>query len=103
MPRRWRALPLLLVLSLLLTGCWPFPSSGGNPSPQGRPQARATPGTSESGDFTPLPSSPDALNIAGDAQDPPSLDPALASDAYSHFIMGQLFSGLVTFDNDLKI
>lgn len=105
-PRRWRVLPFLLVLMLLLSGCWPFPSNG-NPPNQATPQARTTPGTSESGspsgDLTPLPSSPDALNIAGEDQDPPSLDPALANDAYSHFIIGQLFSGLVTYDDNLNI
>ena len=41
--------------------------------------------------------------MVGGIDDPPSLDPALASDAYSHFIIRQLFSGLVMFDNDLNI
>lgn len=50
-----------------------------------------------------MPLSTDALNIAGGREDPPSLDPAIANDNYSLFIIHQIFSGLVTFDDDLNI
>jgi peptide/nickel transport system substrate-binding protein/oligopeptide transport system substrate-binding protein len=45
----------------------------------------------------------DVLNIAGETEDPPTLDPALASDSYSHFIIRQLFSGLVAFNDKLEV
>src|SRR5215212_8713529 len=107
LPYRRRIVPLCLALILVSTGCWPFsPSGPASPPVQVTPQAQGTttPGSGEAGeDLTPLPASSDALNIAGDTQDPPSLDPALANDTYSHLIIRQLFSGLVAFDDDLKI
>jgi oligopeptide transport system substrate-binding protein len=51
----------------------------------------------------PLPGGENELNIAGETTDPPSLDPALATDSYSLFVIRQLFGGLVTFNNELKI
>jgi oligopeptide transport system substrate-binding protein len=95
---RWRAALLSASLVLvLLTGCWPL-QDGGTPSgPSGVP----TPGASSG--QTVIPQVAGELNIVGGSEDPPSLDPALASDSYSHFVIRQLFSGLVTFDNDLNI
>src|SRR3954447_6036399 len=93
--RGWRVLPLCLVLLLALTGCWPISPSGSSGD-----QGTAVPGGA---DVTPIPRSADALNIAGDTQDPPTLDPALANDTYSHLIIRQLFSGLVTYDDNLNI
>lgn len=112
--RRLRVLPFALVLLLLLTGCWPFPQdSGGNTRPllTPAPLVGATPSTganngsigSAEATITPLPSVPGELNIAGQTDDPPSLDPALGSDSYSLFIIRQLFSGLVAFDDNLNI
>ncbi|MFL5734329.1 MAG: peptide ABC transporter substrate-binding protein [Chloroflexia bacterium] len=88
-------MPLCLVLLLALTGCWPISPSGSSGD-----QGTAVPGGA---DVTPIPRSADALNIAGDTQDPPTLDPALANDTYSHLIIRQLFSGLVTYDDNLNI
>jgi peptide/nickel transport system substrate-binding protein/oligopeptide transport system substrate-binding protein len=79
---------------IVLTGCWPFPEGGG---PAGSP----TPGVASGP--TSIPQVPGDLNIAGSVEDPASLDPALASDSYSHFIIRQLFSGLVMFDDDLNV
>src|SRR5436305_10884203 len=90
--RRWRTLPLCLALLLALSGSWPFASGG--PSSQTQPTPRAagtaTPGGTAS-NLTPLPRGSDALNIAGDTKDPPSLDPAMANDTYSQLIVRQLF------------
>ena len=85
------------IVLVLLTGCWPFQDGGAPNGPPGSP----TPGASSG--LTVIPQVPGDLNIAGSVDDPPSLDPALASDSYSHFIIRQLFSGLVMFDNDLNI
>ncbi|MDQ6695243.1 MAG: peptide ABC transporter substrate-binding protein [Chloroflexota bacterium] len=104
---------LLSILLIPLAGCWPLTdgssSVGTSPSttPGVRPAGTVSVGNSVDGtagvSVTPLPSSPDALNIAGDTEDPPSLDPAIATDSYSQLVIRQLFSGLVAFDNDLKI
>jgi oligopeptide transport system substrate-binding protein len=107
-PQRRKVSALVLVgvlLMVLLSGCWPFPpdsSPGGSTTPQPRSTITSSDNVGEE-DLTPLPTSNDALNIAGQTDDPPSLDPALASDSYSLFIVRQLFSGLVTFDNDVNI
>lgn len=94
---RWRPVALLAMLfSLVLTGCWPLQDGSDPTNP-----VSLTPGPS--GGITAIPQTPGVLNIAGSTYDPPSLDPALASDSYSHFIIRQLFSGLVRFDNDLNI
>lgn len=96
-----RAILLLIALSVVLTGCWPFSES----SPPRTPGVSLTPGTGDN-------SSPGggllaerevALDIAGETSDPPSLDPALATDSYSLFVIRQIFSGLVAYDNSLKI
>ncbi|HYO49413.1 MAG TPA: ABC transporter substrate-binding protein, partial [Chloroflexia bacterium] len=104
--RKMSALALVgVLLMVLLSGCWPFPpdsSSSGSTTPQPRSTVTSSDNVGEE-DLTPLPTSNDALNIAGQTDDPPSLDPALASDSYSLFVIRQLFSGLVTFDNELNI
>jgi peptide/nickel transport system substrate-binding protein/oligopeptide transport system substrate-binding protein len=103
--RKARAVALATVILLLLPGCWPFQQSEA-------PQASGTPSVPQTGtpsivepniDVTPIPLSTDALNIAGQTDDPPSLDPALATDGYSLFIIRQLFSGLVTFDTNMNV
>lgn len=104
-----RAALVVLALLLVLTGCWPFSdSSPSKPPSASTPRANSTPGDSGQGDN----GSPGggtsagasgALNIAGDTNDPPSLDPALATDSYSLFVIRQLFGGLVAYDNNLKI
>jgi peptide/nickel transport system substrate-binding protein/oligopeptide transport system substrate-binding protein len=94
-----------MALILVLPGCWPFQQSE-SPQTQGTPSARQTGTPSITGpdlDLTPIPIAPDALNIAGQTDDPPSLDPALATDSYSLFVVRQLFGGLVTFDADLNV
>ncbi|MDQ3928846.1 MAG: peptide ABC transporter substrate-binding protein [Chloroflexota bacterium] len=103
--RTARAAALVTAILLLLPGCWPFQQSD-VPQASGTPSARQTGTPSIVGpdiDVTPISLDTDALNIAGGADDPPSLDPALATDAYSHFIIRQLFSGLVTFDTNMNV
>lgn len=82
---------------VLLTGCWPLPDSNTPPAPLASPTHRPQ------AEFTVIPQSPGELNIAGNVDDPPSLDPAIANDPYSHFIISQLFSGLVRFDDGLNV
>lgn len=108
--RRYRALPLLLVLILLLTGCWPLSDTGvPSANSQNTPSASVSPTVagdnqgSASVGLTPMPGGDNTLNIAGGTDDPPTLDPALATDAYSSLIIRQLFSGLVAFDNNLNV
>ena len=96
-PRRSRWLPLAAVLLLVLTGCWPISQEGGG-TPSGTPSA-ATPAST----ITQLPAASGALNIALQADDPPSLDPALATDKYSLFLIRQIFSALVTFDDNMNV
>lgn len=43
------------------------------------------------------------LTIAGGTNDPPTLDPALARDAESAFYIRQLYSGLVSFDDNMNL
>lgn len=104
-----------LLLLLVLPGCWPLqqdappasPSAtatkGGSATPAAGPTQSAVGSTPAAGSITPLPGSPDALNIAGQRSDPPSLDPALTTDSYSSFVIRQLFSGLVAFDDNLNV
>lgn len=96
--KNWRSGLLSAVLVLvMLTGCWPFQDGTTPNGPSGSPTPGATNGQ------TAIPQVSGELNIAGGTNDPPSIDPALASDSYSHFIIRQLFSGLVMFDNDLNV
>lgn len=94
--RRLGLLPISLALLALLTGCWPLQQ--GTSTSGGTPQAISTLPA-----FTPIPSSANTLNIAGREEDPPTLDPVLANDPYSRFVIRQLFSELVMFDNNLSI
>ena len=106
---RSRLILALICLAPVLAGCWPFVSEGApgtttRQSPQPTAVTAGGEGGQPSPHATPLQGSDgEALDIAGQSQDPPTLDPALASDTYSLFIIHQLFSGLVTFDNDLNI
>lgn len=43
------------------------------------------------------------LVLTGGAYDPPTMDPALANDANSTFVIRQIFSGLVALDADLEV
>ncbi len=96
--RSWQAALLASMLVLiLLTGCWPLPENGASTVSTASPTAGAR------AQFTAIPQSPGELNIAGEVDDPPSLDPAVAMDAYSHFVIRQLFSGLLRFDDTLNV
>ncbi len=100
--RRVGWLPVATVILLVLTGCWPLAETGVTPSPTAL-TGSATPGATVAAGLTPLPSVPGELNIAGQADDPASLDPALAEDNYSLFLVRQIFSGLLAFDNNLSV
>ncbi len=56
---------------------------------------------------TPPPSSPateeQVLTLTLSAYDPPTLDPALCTDSTSSFVIRQLYSGLVTLDENLEV
>ena len=100
--RRFRILAAAILVLAILPGCWPFPQeapTGGSGTPS------AIGGTPSPGDNGGEPSidTRGALNIAGGIEDPPTLDPALAGDTYSTFIIRQLFSGLVAFDPELNV
>src|SRR4051812_12676847 len=119
MPGRWRTMSLLILILVLLAGCWPLTDTGpsgdtGNtqltPTVESSGVAPGATGTADSGtsgsadpDVTALPSVAGMLNIAGQTNDPPTLDPALATDSYSLFVIRQLFSGLVAFDDKLNV
>ncbi len=78
--KRRSVLVLLLLCALLLSG---LASCGLSPT-----QEEAGPGT---------------LILVGGTYDPPTLDPALANDAQSSFLIGQLYSGLVALDGDMEV
>jgi ABC-type transport system substrate-binding protein len=84
----------MLIALPLVGGCWPFQGDQSQTTPV--PGATGTPGAVR-------PVASDVLNIAGETEDPPSLDPALATDSYSHFVIRQLFSGLVAFNDKLEV
>jgi oligopeptide transport system substrate-binding protein len=73
---------VLLLASLLLSGCQLFPGVGPTPSP------------------VPVPGEGGVLNLYG--VDPHTLDPAVCSEMTSHEYIVQLFGGLVRLDDDLK-
>ena len=109
--RSLHAIPLFLALLLVLSGCWPISDAGAGSSPANpgsTPSSGATPtaGDGSSGQApatTSLPGGDRTLNIAGGTDDPPTLDPALATDAYSDLVIRQLFGGLVAFDDNLNV
>ena len=93
-----RIIPIILVISLLLTGC-PLirPTNTGN-TPTG-----STTTSSISPTSLPTTSSVPAsgvLSLYG--TDPTTLDPAMSSDAGSHEFVLQIFSGLVYLDENLE-
>lgn len=58
------------------------------------------------GQLTPLAATPRPLNslsLVMTRGDPPTFDPALASDTASHEVIAEIFSGLVTIDRNLEI
>lgn len=109
--KRLRVLPALVMMVALLAGCWPLSDSGqpGSQAESTPTSVSELPGATGNGSETPapgvtsLPRGENALNIAGGIDDPPSLDPALANDAYSGLVIRQLFSGLVAFDDNLNV
>ncbi len=97
-----RVLAAALLVLAILPGCWPFSTDApggvaGTPSP-----LIGTPSPGDNGGGPPLDTT-GGLNIVGGTEDPPTLDPALAGDTYSTFVIRQLFSGLVAFDRDLNV
>lgn len=82
--KRRAILTSLFLLLILLAGACLAPTEGPSPT---RPPAEA------SGE----------LRLTGGSYDPPTLDPALANDASSTFVIRQLFSGLVTLDASLEV
>jgi len=88
---------VVLILMMLLSGCWPLPQddTGSTPTPPG---ATTTPSSGAV-----LPPAEGAVDIVIGRGDPPTLDPALATDPYSLSIIRQLYSGLLTFDAELKV
>jgi peptide/nickel transport system substrate-binding protein/oligopeptide transport system substrate-binding protein len=121
-------LSLILLVSLVLggTACWPLPDSGPAAPPTEPVSGAATatagaPGTvgREPTAVVPLPSAASAtpgptytpaaedgaqqLTMIGGDDDPATLDPALANDTGTAFILRQLFSGLMRFDDDLNV
>jgi peptide/nickel transport system substrate-binding protein/oligopeptide transport system substrate-binding protein len=125
--RRWRGpqpiLMLILLTSVVLgsTACWPLPDSGpAAPPTQPVPATEVRPGTpgqEPSASAPPPLTSPEAgptytpaaedgdqqLTMIGGTDDPATLDPALANDTGTAFIIRQLFSGLVRFDDNLNV
>ena len=68
----------------------------------GSPVAAPTPGEAPIG--TPAAENGDQqLTMIGGEDDPLTLDPALASDTVTMFVVRQLFSGLVRFDDNLNV
>lgn len=84
--KRWPIVLLLVALPLLSSCLAPTAAP-----PTAPPASRST--GSAGGE----------LVLAGGSYDPPTLDPALAGDASSSFIIRQLFSGLVALDNNLEV
>jgi peptide/nickel transport system substrate-binding protein/oligopeptide transport system substrate-binding protein len=116
-------LTLLLLTGLVLGGsaCRALPDSGSSARPALTPGAPLT-GTpalpTVAPDDTPAATAPavaaptytlapesgdQQLTMIGGADDPPTLDPALASDSQSLFVVRQLFSGLVRLDDSLNV
>ncbi len=123
--RRDRLLSLLLLITLLLTGCrfsLPLSRSGpATPTPdlvlpgQASPTptvpvsvsvtATLLPGTVLTAPPVPTPpptSAEQFLTLAGTPEGPLTLDPALVRDVESAFVVQQLFRGLVRFDRALN-
>jgi oligopeptide transport system substrate-binding protein len=99
---RLRTFAAAILVLAILPGCWPFAAD----APAGTPDTPSTiAGTPSPGDDSGgLPADVQGgLNITGGTEDPPTLDPALAGDTYSTFIIRQLYSGLVAFDRDLNV
>jgi len=74
------AFSVLLLVSLLITGCWPAPAT---------PSTPVTPATEG-----------EVLNLYG--VDPLTLDPAVSGDMTSHEYITQIYNGLLRLGDDLE-
>ncbi|MEI6043277.1 MAG: peptide ABC transporter substrate-binding protein [Chloroflexota bacterium] len=95
--KKTRAVPVLFILLTLVLGAC------NNSSTVGPAQSVAAT-TALSGNFTPLgglKEDTQVLNLAG--SEVSSFDPALVSEAETSFVLRQIYSGLVTLDQDLKV
>jgi oligopeptide transport system substrate-binding protein len=97
LPRNLRLVAVAMALVSMLTGCWPLANESSPP-----PTRITVSGTPLASPFAGL-ATGGAVNITIGVGEPPTLDPALATDPYSLSIIRQLFSALVTFDGELKI
>jgi len=97
-----RTLALVLTIAILAAACTP-PISPAPVAPSATPTAgAAVPAPAQpSGAPAPAGKKGGTLRLLWD--DPPSLDPALASDTTSSGIVLEIFSGLVSFSPDLKL
>lgn len=97
-PRPAATILLAIVVSLTgLTSCFsPVPTATSSPS------ATATRIETPVG-LEPPAAGEQVLNMAGGTDDPPTLDPALARDAESAFYIRQLYSGLLTFNDNMNL
>jgi peptide/nickel transport system substrate-binding protein/oligopeptide transport system substrate-binding protein len=84
---------LLLGLLLILPACVPFTTAG----PAARLAATQSPTPAN------LKAADQVFTLIGSVDDPPTLDPALASDSTSAELIRHLFSGLVRLDDTLAV
>jgi oligopeptide transport system substrate-binding protein len=92
-PRVAKFTLLLLGLLLILPACSPFAGPG----------PAALPGATQSTTPTNLKAADQVFTLIGSVDDPPTLDPALASDSTSAELIRHLFSGLVRLDDTLTV
>src|SRR5690348_2526410 len=84
---------LLLSLLLILPACSPFAGPG----------PLMLTGAAQSTTPTTLKAADQVFTLIGSVDDPPTLDPALASDSTSAELIRHLFSGLVRLDDTLTV
>ncbi|HEX6606717.1 MAG TPA: peptide ABC transporter substrate-binding protein [Chloroflexia bacterium] len=92
-PRVAKFTLLLLGLLLILPACGPLASAG----PVARLAATGSPTAAN------LKAADQVFTLIGSVDDPPTLDPALASDSTSAELIRHLFSGLVRLDDTLAV
>jgi len=98
---------LLLGLLLLLPACSPFAGPGPaalleaaqSTTPAASPTQNGTQGSVPAN----LKAADQVFTLIGSVDDPPTLDPALASDTTSAELIRHLFSGLVRLDDTLTV